>query len=526
MNKSIKGIVIAAGTIVTVLLMEFLRLPPPIEQYLSGGTIAYAVIATLALNFGAVAGGVIGFLGVLIVNVPYEFDAWVIPYILLACLYGFIIGKIFENKSTNHIGNLALFSAVTAGIRVLTSIIGNTISNIRAMGHINDIFYNLQRQALSIIISSLLIGLIAFLLAFIWYKCSIIIIPLWSASAVKRRAARIAHEKTLSFEQRLSLLNKRADNELSVIKSEIKTTTNAYITCRNYYDSEEPENVLESYKSTDKNKIGFKGGLKALFGGGKDVINDAKEQYEYLINVHNYFEAALDMSLARAKESDAKYRIAREKAILYGEQIIKITEKIPLKDREAFSNMGSLQTNALQINWQNAAKKLALAEKGYNKADKQASKNFDKWTNAYSKRLDRKGTITKWDALEAGLMLVGKGIGNVTRAGEQVKKIGEEKLKIYEAIKGLSESRIDADAFIARIEELDKSLLKSMDAWEKVFSDVYNELFPAGDDSKTQEQREKREAKGGAYFSDNEIQRLMELAQVLKYMMEIVDAEI
>jgi uncharacterized membrane protein len=534
MNKLIKGIVIVAGTIVTVLLMKFLRLPFP---YLSGWTIAYAVIATLALNFGAGAGGAVGLLGRLIVSISYGFNAWAIPYILLAGLYGFIIGKISDNKSlkpdgNNSIGNLGIFSLSAAAVNIGTGIAGIIITVIIGRGSVPAGF--LIR---STIIDGIIVGVIAFVLAFTWYKCSTITSPSQSALSAKRRAKRLAaiserqeglmlFLKTKPFEKRLECINNFEYLDLSAIEKEINKAAKAYTACKNKYNREKPEAVLERYKSTEKEGMGFKGGLRAFFGEGKDVINEVKERYKGLIDIHGYFEAALDMSLARAEKFDVKYRVAREKAILYGEQIIKITEKIPLKDREAFSKMGSLQTSALQFSWQDAAKKLSLAEKNYFQAGKQVSKNFDKWTNGYSKRLGRQGTITKWDAFEAGLVLLGKGIDNVTRASEQVKIIGEEKLKTYEAINVLSESRIDADAFIDRIKELDRSLLKSMDAWEKVFSDVYNELFPAGDVSKTHEQREKREAEDGTYFSDQEIQKLMELAQVLKYMMEIVDAEV
>jgi uncharacterized membrane protein len=536
MNKLIKSIVIAIGTIATVLLMKFLRFPPPVGQYLSGGTIAYAVIATLALSFGAGVGGVTGLLCLLIINVSHGFDVWTIPHILLVYIYGFIIGKIFENKSIKHAGNLAQFSAISAGIDILISVIANIISSARIMEHVNDIFYNLQGRTLSIIINSLIIGIIAFVLAFIWYKCSIMTIPLRSALASKRRikrlalaaekrAAIIAREKTLPVKKRLQLLNKRANDELRIIKAEMEIAANAYAYKESYY-LDSPENTLKWYKEEDKDGIGFKGGIKVFFGAGKDVVNEATERYKDLREIHDYFEAALNMSLAQAEECDVRYRIAREKAILYGKQIAEIMKKIPVKDREAFSKMDALQTNPLQFDWQGAEKKLSLARKNYNKVDKQVSENFDSQIDGHSKRIQQQGTVTKQDMLEIGVTVLTRGVGNINRTRGLVKNIGEEKLKIYNAIASLTDSRIKATGFIDRVNEFDKSLLKSMEASEKVFNNVYNELFPAGDYSKTEKQREKRKAEGGAYFSDKELERIRYLREVLTCMMTVVDADI
>ncbi|MDR3193318.1 MAG: DUF898 domain-containing protein [Treponema sp.] len=190
MSKAqVKAIVIAAGAILTFLLTRLLRIQSPVGEYFSGLTVSYAIIAALALIFGAIVGGAVGLFGSLIGNIAQgvspRFIPVILPSLLLIGLYGFIIGKIFENRSikpysNNAIGDLGLFSLSAAGLYIVVRIINIIITVIRVRGNISFISGYLKIQPPSIIINCLLIGAVGFLLVFACHKGLKIDIPLYA----------------------------------------------------------------------------------------------------------------------------------------------------------------------------------------------------------------------------------------------------------------------------------------------------------------------------------------------------------
>jgi len=177
MNESkIKGIVTVVGVIVTFLLMKFLRIQPydPIKSHFNGWVLSYVVIATIAMFFGAIVGGIVGAVGNLIIEIIYGFSPWSILYILIPGLYGFIIGKLFHNKTIkaddkNTIGSIGIFSLLSLGLYIVIRIFILIISVLR--DHDKSIFNLFRWNIKYILIDSLIIGGICFLLVLIYYIC-------------------------------------------------------------------------------------------------------------------------------------------------------------------------------------------------------------------------------------------------------------------------------------------------------------------------------------------------------------------
>jgi uncharacterized membrane protein len=203
MNKlQTRGIVIIAGAIATFLLIRFLQIQPPVGNYFSGYTLSYSIIAVLALIFGPVVGGAIGLLAILsseILNIirltmqiysfyygAIIFIIYMIFVILVTGLYGFIIGKLFENKTIGADNRdaariIGLFSLSAFGFFVVVQII------LRFLNYIfyqlifpNSSFFTVLNQELLTqwIIRGSIIGCISFVIVFICHKYLKFNIPL------------------------------------------------------------------------------------------------------------------------------------------------------------------------------------------------------------------------------------------------------------------------------------------------------------------------------------------------------------
>jgi len=188
MNESkVKGIVIVVGVIAVFSLMRFLYIQPPIGYYLSGRVLSNAVVATLAMLFGGIVGGFVGAFGLLIFDIVNGFPQsmpWTILSILLTYFYGYIIGKIFENKTIkagdkNAIGCIGFFSLLSIGLYIVMQIFSQIINRFIYFRSFSISFGFIRGQILTIIIHSLIVGIISFLLVLFFHKILKLCIPLF-----------------------------------------------------------------------------------------------------------------------------------------------------------------------------------------------------------------------------------------------------------------------------------------------------------------------------------------------------------
>jgi hypothetical protein len=79
-------------------------------------------------------------------------------------------------------------------------------------------------------------------------------------------------------------------------------------------------------------------------------------------------------------------------------------------------------------------------------------------------------------------------------------------------------------AFTARAREINMALEKAMEAYTKMFDDIYALLYPADDPSKSKKEREKRK-KNGSYFTEEESEAVMQLFTTGKFLLQLVDTK-
>jgi len=180
MNKSqVKGFVIVAGIIVTFSLMNS-QIEHPILSHFTGFVISNVVIAIIALIFGAIAGSIVGAVSSLIIEIFNNgFSVSTILFILLSGLYGFIIGILFGNKNIkadnkNAIGGISLFSFLSLGLYIVKGIFTLIIINrliYPTFSYNVPLSEFIERNITSILINSLIIGVICFVLGLIYHKC-------------------------------------------------------------------------------------------------------------------------------------------------------------------------------------------------------------------------------------------------------------------------------------------------------------------------------------------------------------------
>ena len=189
MNESrVKDIITIVGIITTFSLMKYLHIQQPIGKYLSGLVLSYVIIAILALLFGAIVGGIIGAvssLAYVIFNrlLPWSRSILILLPCLLPCFYGFIIGRVFENKAIKAndkyaIRAIGFFSLLFIGLYIVMQII-NQIINLYINSRSFSILGFIQRQILQIFIHSLIVGVTSFLLVLFCHKILKLCIPLF-----------------------------------------------------------------------------------------------------------------------------------------------------------------------------------------------------------------------------------------------------------------------------------------------------------------------------------------------------------
>jgi hypothetical protein len=296
------------------------------------------------------------------------------------------------------------------------------------------------------------------------------------------------------------------------------------------FPSSKPENRLKKHNAVGDG-IGTLDSIGAFFGGS-GIVEKAQNYFNELIDIYKHYVARYNVSFCKAKLVNDEYMYIRQKAILYSTQIREITENLSIKNREAFNasiqnrlaKIGNI-SDGLSVNAQNTERALRDIRSFNAKSRNMDSKNFQKSLTEYNFKAKHGGTSTTED-VGVLLTLLSGGISNIQRSKEVRERLGREQTKLYNKIKKLNSKQIYAEAFELRVKELNKSLNKSMEAFGNVFLDVYNVLYPKGDNSKSKEARAARKNKSESAFTEYEEKKIQELAQTAVYMMKIADDEL
>jgi hypothetical protein len=270
-----------------------------------------------------------------------------------------------------------------------------------------------------------------------------------------------------------------------------------------------------------------------------DSVESARQKYEYLHGIAEYYAAVCNASIACMRFNAALYARRRAEAIVYVQEITEISSRLPVKEREVFETTALNNARKVkEIQFSGELPEIAVSAdyvfgstieglfSGMSRRDKkQLEKSVAKTLKGMSaeNRLKAAGAVIAIGAaVEIGSAILNK----IDQALEAKRQYKEAEAQLIPQINSIVEQEQEANNVSNRLNELITSIDKSIDVYKKIFSDVYGALYPAGDPSKSPEARAAREKSGEVYFTMDEKQKIMELAQVAGYMMKIVDAGI
>lgn len=354
------------------------------------------------------------------------------------------------------------------------------------------------------------------------------------------------------WEEKLEAVNSNYEFELKYCNNKLESVAEAFNEARDSFQAE-PEQVLAIFNApVQKGAIGKAGSWVAnVFTGGKAGFDDAKDHYDGLYRVYEYYQDRCAVSEQRANLANTQYNYVREKAVLYAAQLKEITKKLSVKQRELLDKSGSLGLASHSMGIQEIQNILQSIDRFNADYDIQASESlkntmefagsvFTESLEYVSKGVEKRNQNKDDGKLDLALGAVGAGIGLVSLAAEGIgqylgsfeknregiKRLKEAEVKLLKTIDAVESNRTKLDSFTARLQELNDSINKSIEAYIHLYKEVSVVLYPKGDSSKSRDARQARQAHGDLYFTQEEAKEISKLGSVAQIMLKIVDAEL
>ncbi|GHT92662.1 hypothetical protein FACS1894140_5020 [Spirochaetia bacterium] len=276
--------------------------------------------------------------------------------------------------------------------------------------------------------------------------------------AEERERNAIIRERKLPFNERMEAINKRAKEKAAQYNAEIKQANEEYRDCVRRYSNREPEDVLKSFKRRVKIFDGF----ARIFTGDDPGLNQ-------LTGIAHYFNKRNNILKCKALAISSEYIAWREKAILNVDRLKEITGKFSLNEREV-----------LDVAREYNIKNISIPD--------------------IDMDIDEITYIT--NPFE----------GSERRAAEK---------RFFKAIDSIQKKRIEIEAFILRVSEINCSLEKSISVFENMFNNA-NRLIRNATESNRPKIVNNREK----HFNKKEKDELKKLLNVAVSMMDIVDTDL
>ena len=129
---------------------------------------------------------------------------------------------------------------------------------------------------------------------------------------------------------------------------------------------------------------------------------------------------------------------------------------------------------------------------------------------------------------KAGLATIGiytviQGLDHYASLNQQFSELKEQQHKVLKNIDKIEEKTWQLRTQAHRADEMGLGLGKGISAFQFCYNDVSKKLFPKGELSK--QEREKRVANGGTYFSDSEKPEIESLLTAAGYVLKMVEAK-
>jgi hypothetical protein len=341
----------------------------------------------------------------------------------------------------------------------------------------------------------------------------------------EERLAKI--ERNRPFEERLATIENDAKTKLEKNSQKLEEANRDYSKIRSNNNNVKPENRLKRYKQDEAADDVFNSKIWDAFSDSG--VAAAQERVENLQNIGEYFAASCNLAQCKARFENDIYTANRKKAVLFVEQLKEIYSKLTAKQKERQINDAAKQLHIGKINISipnsvGDVKDLAIQ---YSDGRKEA---IGEALTAYSKEYRRNKRIDSESAgRDALLNFTALAVGNLVSKHEDNKKLKEQleraQGKLYKKIANIADAEVNATAFADRAHTINISIEKAMEAYTKMFEDVYKALYPADDDTKSKAQRQARKKTGGTYFTDEESEAIIQLGTTGKFLLQIVDTK-
>jgi hypothetical protein len=328
-------------------------------------------------------------------------------------------------------------------------------------------------------------------------------------------------EKKRSFEEKLAILN---ENEQKTMEKHNKTLHKVKQEYSHYrsINSSDPEDLFLDHRNSDPESI-FSTGLGDAFSGGG--VERAKAYYQELVDIFNYYAARYMVEVCKAKIADSKSTFIKKRAILYAEKLKEIYSKLTGKQKmRKVENMASkFKIGNTSIKIVDSLKSVDVKISEQREIMKSVNRGLLKDYTKYSREFDS-------EAVAAGTFLLGMAVGNLVSNYEDRKEIkyelNEAYNKLIRKLEKIEADRIKAAAFEKRINEINKSISKALEAYTKIFDSVYAALYPQDNPSMSKEQRQFRKNNGNTYFTDEEAEEVIQLGRIGQFLLDLVDTNL
>jgi hypothetical protein len=330
-------------------------------------------------------------------------------------------------------------------------------------------------------------------------------------------------EKKLPIEERLARLKGEAQKAHKENSAELKKANQEFSQISHEMGSS-PEKLYKKYNNVEGGDTVFDPRFTDAFTSSG--VEAAKERYKGLADIAKYFAIQYNVSACSAKLENDRYSINRKRAVLFAGRLKEIYSKLAKKQKERkIQDIGEkLNIGGVSIDIPDT---LRNVEKLSIQLHEDRKENIGSYLKSYN---DFKREVNlPSDGATATVFLATMVIGGLLSKYSDNKQLKEELSKdqnrLHKEIENLQEGRTKAEAFIVRAKEINMALEKTMEAYEKMFMEVYTLLYPVGDVSKLQEIRDKNEKEGKTYFSDEEAEAVLQLRATGQFLLNIVDTD-
>jgi len=334
----------------------------------------------------------------------------------------------------------------------------------------------------------------------------------------KKKREREEYERNRPIEEKLAELESKALKAYQTNSTELKEAKKEFTET---VGRDNLDDRLKGYLMLGDDE--FKPRFGDIFSNSG--VYRAEAQVMYLQDIARGFAAKYRVSAAKAKLENDIYTANRKKAILFVERLKDIYDKLTAKQKKRKIDDAAQAYNIGGLNV-----KIPDTIRSVSKLAVEFSNDRREALGTYFRSYDKFKRETNLSDGASALTFLGvMAIGGLLSKYEDIKELKQRlyraQKRLFNKIKTLEGGRLQADAFSKRAGELNRALEKTMDAYGKMFVEIYGALYPAGDSTKTKEAREENKQNGGSYFSEEEAEAVVQLRTTGQFLLNLVDTE-